>query len=93
MHRKDTNYTEKNDLDHDLDCNLDCYLDLDPEDAPVYTGHSLFNITKSVTLLFIVQSLLHVHPNPPTVFDLITPLPSLPPPPPLTFYFIFTYYC
>ena len=92
MHRKDTNYTEKKDLDRDLDCNLDCYLDRNQEDAPIYTGHSLFNITKSVTLLFIVQSLLHVHPNPPTVFDLIA-APTLITAPPLTFYFIFTYYC
>ena len=33
-----------------------------PEDAPIYTGHSLFNITKSITLFFIVQSLLHHNP-------------------------------
>ena len=37
----------------DLDCDLDC----DPIDAPVSMGHSLFNITKSITLLFIVQAL------------------------------------
>ena len=48
-------YTEQSYLDCDLDC--------DPEDAPVATGNSLFNITKSVTLLFIVQSLLHCNPS------------------------------
>ena len=32
---------------------------LDPEVVPVYTGHSLFNKTKRITLLFIVQTLLH----------------------------------
>ena len=37
---------------------LDLYLDSDPEDAPIYTGHLLFNVTKSVTWLFIAQSLL-----------------------------------
>ena len=37
---------------------MDRYLDSDPEDAPVNMGYSLFDITKSVTLLFIVQSLL-----------------------------------
>ena len=31
--------------------------DLDPEYARIYTGHSLFNITKHVTFAFIVQSL------------------------------------
>ena len=30
--------------------------------VPVYTGHSLFNTTKRITLLFIVQSLLHRNP-------------------------------
>ena len=45
----------KNYLDHDLDSNLDCNLDWDPDDVPVYTGHSLFNTTKRITLLFIVQ--------------------------------------
>ena len=48
-----TVYTEQN----YLGCDLDCYLDYDPEDAPVYTEHSLFNITKSVMIVFIVQSL------------------------------------
>ena len=52
----------KNYLDRDLDCNLDCDLDRDPEDVPVYTGHSLLNTTKRITLLFIVQSLLHHDP-------------------------------
>ena len=45
-----------------LDCNLDCDLDSDIEDVPVYTGHSLFNTTKHITFLFIVQSLLHSNP-------------------------------
>ena len=46
-------------LDRYLDSNLDCYLDRDPEGVPVYTGHSLFNTTKRVTLLSIVRTLLH----------------------------------
>ena len=49
----------KNNLDHDLDTNLDCYQDRDPEDVPVYMGHSLLNTSKNNTLLFIVQPLLH----------------------------------
>ena len=36
-------------------CYLDCDLDSDLEDAPVYMGHSLFNITKIVILLLIVD--------------------------------------
>ena len=44
------------------DRHLDRYLHRDPEDAPVNMGHSLFNITKIVILLFIVQSLLHRTP-------------------------------
>ena len=38
---------EQNYLDQDLDSNLNGNLDLDrdPQDASVYTGHSLFNIT------------------------------------------------
>ena len=40
---------DKNFLDHDLDCNLD----RNPEDV---------NITKPITLMFIVQSLLHRYP-------------------------------
>ena len=44
-------------LSGNLDCNLDFYLDRDPEDVPVYMGHSSFKTTKGVTLLFIVQSL------------------------------------
>ena len=48
----------KNYLDRDLDSNLDCNLDRDPEVVPVYTGHLLFNTTKRITLLFIVQTLL-----------------------------------
>ena len=51
-------YTEQNYLDRNLDWNLD----RDPDDASVYTGHELFNITKIVTLLVIVQSLLHSNP-------------------------------
>ena len=38
------------------------YLDRDPEDVPAYTGHSLLNTTKCITLFFIVQSLLHRDP-------------------------------
>ena len=52
----------KNYLDRDPDYNLDCDLDHHPD----YTGHSLFNTTKHITLLFIVQSLLH-H-NPPNIW-------------------------
>ena len=48
----------KNYLDRDLDSNLDYNLDRDPKVVPVYTGHSLFNTTKGITLLFIVQTLL-----------------------------------
>ena len=36
----------KNYLDRNLDCNSYSDLDHDPEDVPVYTGHSLFNTTK-----------------------------------------------
>ena len=43
----------------DLDRVLDRDLDLDPEDAPIYTGHSLFNIPTIVTLLFNVQSSIY----------------------------------
>ena len=43
----------------DLDSYLDCYLDRDPEVVPVYTGHSLFNATKRITLFFIVQTMLN----------------------------------
>ena len=38
--------------------NLDC----DAKDVPVFTGHSLFNTTKRITLLFIVQHSLHRNP-------------------------------
>ena len=41
---------------------LDCNLVNDPEDVPGYTKHSLFNTTKRITLLFIVQSLLRRNP-------------------------------
>ena len=47
---RSTNY-----LDRDLDSNLD----RDPEVVPVYTGYSVFKTTKRITLLFIVQTLLH----------------------------------
>ena len=40
----------------------DCDLDCDPEYVPIYTRHSLFNTTKQITLLFIVQSLLYCNP-------------------------------
>ena len=58
---------EQNYLGRNLDFNLDRYLDSDPEDTPVYTGHSFFIITKSVTVAFIVQSLfdgpeITIHP-------------------------------
>ena len=49
----------KNYQDRDIDCNVHYDLDRDPEDRPVYTGYSLFDRTKRITLLFIVQSLLH----------------------------------
>ena len=45
-----------------LDRNLDCNLDRDPEDIPVYTGHSLFNKTNCNTLLLVV------HRNPPNIW-------------------------
>ena len=60
---------EENHLDRDLDSDHNGYLDGDCDlaDAPVYTGHSLFNITKSVTVVFIVQPLfdgpeITIHP-------------------------------
>ena len=43
----------------DLDSYLDCYLDRDPEVVTVYTGHSLFNTTKRITLFSIVQRMLN----------------------------------
>ena len=36
----------------------DRYLDCDPEDTSVNTRHTLFNITKSFMIVFIVKSLL-----------------------------------
>ena len=43
---------------------MDYDLDHDPEDVPIYTGHSLFNTTKCIPSLFIVQSLYHrIQPN------------------------------
>ena len=60
-------YMEQNDLDCDLDGHLDHYLGRNPEDGPVYTGHSLLHITKSAMILFIVRSLfdgreIAIHP-------------------------------
>ena len=49
------------------------FLHRNPEDAPVYTEHSLFNKTKLIKLLFIVQSLLH-H-NPPYIWIKIILIP------------------
>ena len=40
-----------------LDCDLDPYLVHNSEDASIYTGHSLIDITKSVTIVSNVQSL------------------------------------
>ena len=42
--------------------NLDFDLVRDQKDVSFYTGHSLFNTTKCITLLYIVQSLLHHNP-------------------------------
>ena len=42
---------------------LDSNLNRDAEVVPVYTGHSLSNTTKRITLLFIVQTLLHRNPD------------------------------
>ena len=52
----------KNYLDRDLDSKIDCDLNRDPEDVTVYTGHSILKTTKRITLLFIVQPLLHRNP-------------------------------
>ena len=53
----------KNDLEWYPYRNLDSDLGRDPEDTvPIYMGHSLFNTTKCIKLLFIVQSLLHRNP-------------------------------
>ena len=42
-------------VQNDLDCDLDRDLDRILENAPIYTGHSMFNITKSITtFVFIV---------------------------------------
>ena len=51
-----------------MDCNLECDLDRDPDEAPVYAGHSLFNMTKSVTVFIIDQILfdgpeIAIHPK------------------------------
>ena len=50
-------YTQQNSLDCNLDHTRDCHLDHGPDDEPTHMGYSLFNITKSVTIVFIVQSL------------------------------------
>ena len=50
-------YTEQNFLDRALDSDPDHHLDRYLEDAIVYTGHSFFNITKSATIVFIVEKL------------------------------------
>ena len=50
---------------NNLDCDLDHNLDRDP-DVPDYTRHLLFNTTKPITLLFIIQTLLHR--NPPNIW-------------------------
>ena len=47
-------FTEQNDLDLDLD---DIFLDCDPEDAPVYKGRIMFNITKDIIFVIVAQSL------------------------------------
>ena len=46
------------------------WMAIQTEDVPVYTGHSLFNTTMRITLLFIVQSLFHR--NPPNIWIKIT---------------------
>ena len=54
-----------------MDNYLDYNLNRDLGDVPVYTGLSLFNTTtKCITLLLIVQSLLHC--NPPNIWIKIT---------------------
>ena len=47
----------QNYLDRDLN-NIN--LDRDPDQVPIYPSHSLFDITKCVPFVFIVQSLLMV---------------------------------
>ena len=47
---------------HYLDRDLD--PDRNPEDVHIYKGHSLLHTTKGITLLFIVQSLLHCNNGP-----------------------------
>ena len=42
----------KNYLDQVLERNLDCDLDRNPEDVPIYYGHSLFNSTKRIKQSF-----------------------------------------
>ena len=59
-----TQFTRNNNyLDRNQYCILDCNLDRNPEDVPIYTGHSLSSTTKGIKLLFIVQSLLHCNPS------------------------------
>ena len=51
-----------------LDRNIDGDPDRIEKDLPVYMRHPLFNQTKRITLLFIVQSFLHR--NPPNISGL-----------------------
>ena len=44
---------EQNFVDRNLKCSLDC----DPENALVYTGHTLIDMRKSIMIEFIFQSL------------------------------------
>ena len=48
--------TEQNYLVRELDYNLEC----DPEDVPVYMGHSLFNTTKQITLFSHCNIAIHL---------------------------------
>ena len=60
---------EANYLNHDLDHDFDLHLDRETKDTPFYTGHLLFKITKSVTIVFIVQPLLDgPDSNPPNIW-------------------------
>ena len=55
------NYPEQNYLDRDLYCDLDCYLDHSPKDAPIITGHSLFNITKGHIVVHCCHRYIAIH--------------------------------
>ena len=52
--------TGQNYFDHDLDNNLDHCLDCDLEYAPVYTEHTLLNMTKSIMILIIVHAAIEI---------------------------------